>query len=77
MEYTNREIFAGFLNRIVVIGKICIRSEITTRIFFFLVLANFFTPWQLILSIKKLFDFKKKPQKVFVMYGLFSLLAMI
>ena len=45
VEYTNREIFAGFLNRIVVIGKTCIRSEITTRnLVFFLVLAKFFVP---------------------------------
>ena len=45
VEHTNREIFVGFLNRIVVIGKTCIRSEITTRnLVFFLVLANFFIP---------------------------------
>ena len=31
VEYTNREIFAGFFNRIVVTWKTCVRSEVTTR----------------------------------------------
>ena len=66
MEHTNREIFAGFLNRIVVIGKTCIRSEITTRNLVFFSTCQFFHPLTTHSIVQETIWLYKKA-KIFVM----------